>query len=300
MNPKELLIDKSLVEHLISSQFPKWKNLPITPVTPGGWDNRTFRLGRNMLVRMPSAKRYEYSIQKEQKWLSKLAPHLPLLIPHPLALGKPDFAYPYEWSIYGWIEGETAEKGSISNYRNFAISLSHFLIALQNIDSTSGPVAGAHNFYRGGSLRVYDSEVRQAITILEGKIDKKTVIEIWETALETSWNQPPVWVHGDISLANLLLKNGHLYAIIDFGGLAIGDPSCDLAITWTFFTGEVRKIFQKTFSFDSHTWARGRAWTLWKALIIASGLSQTNSLESKKCWQIIHEILKDHKTIQKM
>lgn len=185
--------------------------------------------------------------------------------------------------VHIWIEGETAEKGSISNYRNFAISLSHFLIALQNIDSTSGPVAGAHNFYRGGSLRVYDSEVRQAITILEGKIDKKTVIEIWETALATSWNQPPVWVHGDISFTNLLLKNGHLYVVLDFRGIAIGDPSCDLAITWTFFTGEVRKIFQKTFSFDSHTWGRGRAWTLWKALIIASGLSQTNSLESKKC-----------------
>lgn len=299
MNAKQVLIDKSLVHH-VSTQFPEWKNLTITPVEPGGWDNRTFRLGKNMLVRMSSAKRYEYGIQKEQKWLPKLAPHLPLLIPYPIALGKPDLAYPYEWSIYRWIEGETAEKGPISNYANFAISLAQFLIALQNIDSTNGPMAGAHNFYRGGSLRVYDSEMRQAITLLKGKIDKKTVIEIWESALATSWNQSPVWVHGDISPGNLLVKNGQLYAIIDFGGLAIGDPACDLGITWTFFTGESREIFRKTFSFDSETWARGRAWTLWKALIIASGLSQTNNLEGKKCWQIINEILQDHKTMQKM
>lgn len=298
MHDKQPLINELLVQNLIDTQFPEWKNLPIIPVTPGGWDNKTFRLGKNMLVRMPSNKKYEYSVQKEQIWLPKLAPHLPLLIPEPLAFGKPGSGYPYEWSIYRWIEGETVEESSISSYRSFAISLAQFLIALQNINCTNGPVPGAQNFYRGGSLNVYDSEIRRAITIVKDKIDSKTAMEIWETALATSWNKLPVWVHGDISIGNLLLKKGHLIAVIDFGGLAIGDPSCDLAITWTFFTEEIRETFRKMFLFDADTWARGRAWTLWKALLIASGLSQTNSIEGRKCWQIINEVLEDHKSIK--
>lgn len=133
---------------------------------------------------------------------------------------------------------------------------------------------------------------------MNDKIDMKSVIEIWETALATSWNKLPMWVHGDISISNLLVKEGQLSAVIDFGGLAVGDPACDLAITWTLFKGESREVFRRMLPLDAETWVRGRAWTLWKALIIASGLSKTNNLEARKCWQIINEVLVDHKSIQ--
>ncbi len=118
---------------------------------------------------------------------------------------------------------------------------------------------------------------------------------MWDIALITSWIKPPVWVHGDISVGNLLVNAGQLSAIIDFGGLAIGDPACDLAIAWTLFKGDDREIFRATLSLDSGTWARGRAWTLWKALISASGVSKPNNWECKRCWSIIDEVIKDHR-----
>lgn len=294
MNNNHPSINETLVQSLISTQFPQWKNFPIIPIVPGGWDNRTFRLGKDMVVRMPSAKRYANSIKKEQKWLPKLAPFLPLSIPQPLALGKPGKGYPYNWSTYRWLNGETVQQQLVNDYRKFAISLAEFLNALENIDSTSGPVPGKHNFYRGGSIKIYDSEIRKAISLLERKINTKAVIEIWEIALGTSWNKPPVWVHGDISVNNLLVNEGQLSAVIDFGQLAVGDPACDLTIAWTFLKGESRQAFRSILSLDSGTWARGCAWTLWKALIIASGLSKTNTSESKRCWLTINEVIKDY------
>ena len=145
---------------------------------------------------------------------------------------------------------------------------------------------------RGGPLAIYDDETRQALAILKDKIDIKAATEVWEAALATTWNKPSVWVHGDISLGNLLVQNGQLSAVIDFGGLAIGDPACDLAIAWTYFKGESREVFRSTLDFDEGTWARGRGWTLWKALIVAAEICETNNIEGKDCWRIIDEVMR--------
>lgn len=295
---KKLNIETELVHRLVTHQFPEWKNLYIKPVANSGWDNKTFHLGDQMLIRMPSAEKYVAQVEKEQSWLPKLAPFLPLSIPIPLALGVPEDSYPYKWSIYRWIEGEAAGSAYISNLCEFAKSLGNFLSALQTIDTTGGPLAGMHSFYRGGSLETYDQEVREAVLALTGKIDSQTVTEIWEKALMTKWKSSPVWVHGDISMGNLLVQNGQLAAVIDFGQLAVGDPACDLAITWTQFKDESRDVFRKTLSLDADTWARGRAWTLWKALI-AAGFTNPSNKESAQCWHIIDEIIADHKQTQK-
>jgi aminoglycoside phosphotransferase (APT) family kinase protein len=191
--------------------------------------------------------------------LPKLAPLLPLSIPIPLAVGKAEEQYPWKWSIYQWIEGESAGTTHISNLGEFAKTLGDFLSALQSIDSTGGPLPGLHSFYRGGSSETYDSQTREAILVLREKIDRNTVIEIWEKALMTKWKTSPVWVHGDSSLGNLLVKNGQLIAVIDFGQLAIGDPACDLMVTWALFKDESRDVFRKTLCLDVDTWARGRA-----------------------------------------
>src|SRR5205823_2761330 len=174
-------------------------------------------------------------VEKEQYWLPKLASLLPLSIPIPLEMGKPNKEYPWHWSIYHYLPGESAASATISNLNDFALSLAQFLVALQHIDATSGPLAGEHSFYRGGALTIYDTETRQAIANLKEKIDEAVVTEIWETAIATTWDKPPVWVHGDMSAGNLLVQNGTLSAVIDFGQLAVGDPACDLAIAWTFF-----------------------------------------------------------------
>lgn len=289
------MIDITLVKQLVSSQFPRWKDLPISPVKVSGWDNRTFHLGKHMLVRMPSAEEYAVQVDKEHLWLPKLAPFLPFSIPVPLGLGKPEFGYPWNWSIYGWLEGETAVSGYIDNLCDFASKLARFLISLQSIDSYGGPLSGPHNFYRGGSLEVYDTQTRQAISILKDKIDVNLAIDIWETALSTSWNKLPVWIHGDVSPGNLLVLNGKLSAVIDFGMMGVGDPACDLVIAWTFFKGDSREVFRKVLQMDSGTWARGRAWALWKALIVASGLTGTNAVEIAQAWPVINEVFEEYK-----
>ena len=288
------IIDRHLVQRLVENQFPQWKNLPIEPVIPGGWDNRTFRLAKQMLVRLPSAAAYAANVEKEQTWLPRLAPFLPLVIPEPLAMGKPSGNYPWAWSVYRWIEGDTASSVYITNLSDFAADLAQFLTALQRIDTTGGPPPGKHNFYRGGALSTYDNETRQALIVLKGKINVDAATHVWEAALATTWSHSPVWIHGDISPGNLLVYQGRLKAVIDFGGLAVGDPACDLAIAWTMFKDESREVFRKLLHLDTDTWARGRGWTLWKALIVAAGFTNPDNIEARQCWNIINEVLADN------
>ena len=285
------VIDDTLVRRMVAAQFPQWADLPVRSAAVGGWDNKTFRLGEQMIVRLPSAADYSVQVEKEHRWLPKLAPLLPLSIPTPLAIGEPAGDYPWRWSIYRWIEGDTAVPERIGDLSDFAASLAQFLIALQRIDTTDGPRPGPHNFYRGGSLTTYDAETRRAIGLLKGKIDTEAATEVWEAALETTWDCPPVWIHGDVSAGNLLVKAGRLSSVIDFGMLGVGDPACDLSIAWTFFSGESREAFRAMLPLDAGTWARGRAWTLWKALIFAAGLTETNAVEAARPWRVIDEVL---------
>ena len=227
----QMEIDSELVRNLIGQQFPQWVHLPIRPVEPGGWDNRTFRLGNDMSVRLPSAERYVAQVEKEHRWLPVIAPHLPLPVPVPLARGVPAEGYPWPWSVYRWLEGEPASDGHIADLDRFARSLADFLNALYRIDASGGPAAGAHNFHRGGTLAVYDAETRAALTALADRIDVVNADKVWRDALASEWRMPPVWVHGDVAIGNLLVRNGELCGVIDFGSMAVGDPACDLVIS---------------------------------------------------------------------
>jgi aminoglycoside phosphotransferase (APT) family kinase protein len=294
MNINEVDIDEALVRRLLVAQFPQWADLPITPAVPQGWDNRTFRLGEHMTVRLPSADRYAAQVEKEHRWLPRLAPYLPLPIPVPLARGAPASDYPWPWSVYRWIEGETATTGRIADSRRFATALARFLTALQRIDTTDGPPPGPHNFFRGGPPRVYDTETRQAIIALEDEIDTGGATAVWEAALAATWHGSPVWVHGDVATGNLLIKDGRLSAVIDFGTSGVGDPSCDLAIAWTLFEGNARDAFRASLGLDGATWARGRGWTLWKALITLSDHKGTVTPVEREARRVIDEVLADH------
>ncbi len=260
-------MDASLARRLIASQFPQWKGLPVSEVAQSGWDNRTFHLGDEMAVRLPSSEAYSSQATKEHRWLPVLAPHLPLAIPQPLALGQPDENYPWLWSVRRWIEGESARPERIADLNQFAKALGAFLAALQGIDATGGPAPGPQNFYRGGPLSMYGAETHRAIDALKGEIDAQAATAIWGQALAASWTGAPVWLHGDVSADNLLVKHGRLCAVIDFGQLAVGDPACDLTIAWTLFSGPSRSDFRHALPLDENTWARSRGWTLWKALI---------------------------------
>jgi len=288
------VIDETLVRRLVTAQFPEWAHLPVGSVETGGWDNRIFHLGENMLVRLPSADDYSAQVEKEHRWLSRLAPALPLPIPTALAMGEPASGYPWRWSIYEWIEGDIAVPERIGDLTRFATGLAQFLVALQRIDPTDGPRPGPQNFYRGGSLTTYDAETMKAITALRDRIDVDVATHAWETALKTTWERPPVWIHGDVSAGNLLTQAGRLSAVIDFGMLGVGDPACDLAIAWTLFEGESREAFRDALTLDADTWNRGCAWALWKALIVAAGLSEANVIEMARPLHVINEVLEAH------
>jgi aminoglycoside phosphotransferase (APT) family kinase protein len=287
-------IDVTLARRLVAGQFPKWADLPIAPVAPGGWDNRTFRLGKRLLVRLPSAEHYAPQVEKEQRWLPSLAPRLPLAIPLPAAMGVPGEGYPWPWSVYEWLEGAPAEPSRIADPVRFAADLAGFLKALHAIDPRDGPLFGAHSFQRGGPPAVYDGETRRAIAALDGLIDAGAVTAVWEAALAATWTGPPVWVHGDFAAGNLLVRDGALTAVIDFGCCAVGDPACDLAIAWTFLEGEAREAFRDGLPLDAGAWARGRGWTLWKALIVMAGLPGANPRDADASRRIIDDVIADH------
>ena len=291
MQHDKVPVDASLVRRLVSTQFPQWAHLPIRPVELGGWDNRTFHLGERMTVRLPSAAAYALQVEKEHHWLPRLAPHLPLPIPVPLAMGQPADGYPWHWSVYRWLDGEVASIECIADLRQFAIDLAEFLVALYRIDATGGPPPGPQNFYRGGSLTVYDDETRQAIAALEGAIDTKAATAVWEAALAATWRGSPVWVHGDVAAGNLLVRDGRLSAVIDFGTSGVGDPACDLAIAWTLLAGESRETFRAALPLDDGTWTRGRGWTLWKALITLAALPDANALAASASRRIADHVL---------
>jgi aminoglycoside phosphotransferase (APT) family kinase protein len=266
------LVEKSditpqLVSELVATQFPLWADLPVSPVPLDGWDNTTFRLGNDMLVRLPSAERYVAQVEKEHHWLPRLAGQLPLPIPRPLARGVPGSAYPFPWSVYRWLSGEPASAGSVQDLVRFAADLAAFLSALYRIDSDGGPDAGPHSFFRGGPVATYEAEARAAIAALTGVIDARAAGAVWDAAVSAPQAVIPVWVHGDVAGSNLLVVDGHLSAAIDFGCSAVGDPACDLVVAWTFFTGESRQAFRAALAFDDATWARARGWALWKAAI---------------------------------
>jgi aminoglycoside phosphotransferase (APT) family kinase protein len=264
--PQRIAVGAEQVCRLIERQFPQWAGLPVQPVINGGWDNWTFHLGAAMLVRLPSASEYALAVGKEHRWLPVLAPQLPLPVPVPLAKGEPGAGYPYQWSVYPWLAGEPASADGIADPVRFAVDLAGFLTALRGIDPAGGPRPGKHNWFRGGPLRTYDGQARNALAELDGRIDADLVRQIWDDALDARWDGAESWFHGDVAEGNLLLSDGQLAAVIDFGTCGVGDPACDLAIAWTLLTAEGRQAFRERMPTGPTEWARGRGWALWKTL----------------------------------
>ena len=218
-----------------------------------------------MTVRLPSGKDYVSQVEKENLWLPYLQEHLDYPISKPLAIGKPTDDYPYPWSIYQWIQGNTLFECPHINQKQFVKELADALKKLQAVDCQNGPDAGSHNFYRGGNLKVYHQATLDALKSLENRLPVQKLHAIWNQCISKVYTDQPVWVHGDIAPGNILIQNKKFYGLIDFGILAVGDPACDYAMAWTYFDEEARHIFLEGLSRDMINRARG--WALWKALI---------------------------------
>lgn len=286
-------INKLLARKLIAEQFPEYFNLPITDVEKQGLDNRTYRLGEHMLIRMPRAAEYAEKVAIEQELLPQLAKRLRVSIPAPIKMGKPSTDYPYPFSIYRWLSGKSINLLTLTEQEKeqLAYELAKFLKELQSITDIEGPEPGQHNWWRGDHVSVYDKGAREQIAELAEIIDASQLLALWDQACVTKWNNHPIWIHGDFAIGNILMDGGKLSAVIDFGGAAVGDPACDLVIAWTYLSGKAREVFMSKMDLDEDTWLRARAWALWKATFELCQIADKNSPESGLQKRIIDEVM---------
>jgi aminoglycoside phosphotransferase (APT) family kinase protein len=294
MHGNEIDTDASLVGRLLTAQFPQWADLPIRLVHSAGTDNALYRLGDDMVVRLPRIPSATGQVAKEHRWLPRLDPLLPLAIPVPLAMGKPGEGYPWHWSVYRWLEGENASIERLADPQQAAVDLAQFILALQKIDAADGPPPGVYNAFRGEPLARRDRRTCEAITALDGTVDADAAAAVWETAMDApAWHGPPVWLHGDLQPGNLLAVQGRLSAVIDFGCLGVGDPACDVMAAWLFLSAETRDVFRAALPVDDATWARGRGWALSFGLIAFPYYEDTNPALAGIARRAIDETLTD-------
>lgn len=255
----EVPIDTPLVRRLVTAQFPQWASLPIEPVESAGWDNTIFRLGHNLAVRLPRRRVSAEHIRAEHQWLPVLAPHLPLPVPVPVGRGMPGDGYPWHWTVCPWLSGDLAALACVADPGRAAGRLARFVAALQSID----PAGGTPHEFRGVSLAAHDHSARTAAALLQHSVDPGSALAVWHAALAVpEWTGQPVWMHGDLHPANLLVENHELSAVIDFGLLGVGDPACDLSVAWTNLSADSRDVFRRALAVDDATWSRGRGWAL--------------------------------------
>ena len=249
-----------LVGRLVAKQFPQWADLPIAKVRSAGTDNLIYRLGDDKAVRLPRIPSAARHVDTQQRWLPQLAPLLPLPIPVPLAKGAPDEGFPFPWSVCRWVDGDNAVDQPIVDLPDAAIRLGRFVAALQRCDTTGAPPS-----VRATPVTAGDDDVRSAIAHLgaDGTVDPAAATAAWESALAAqTWDGASVWVHADLHPGNLLVRQGRLAAVIDFGLLGVGDPACDLLPAWTLLTAQTRELFRAEVGVDDATWTRGRGWGL--------------------------------------
>ena len=295
MHADELDTDAALVERLLIEQFPHWADLPIEPVLPMGTDNALYRLGDDMVVRLPRRPRDSITLEKERWWLPKLAPLLPLAVPVPLAAGTPGDTFPLAWSVYTWLSGENATLERVTDPSRAASDLARFVDALQQIDPSGGPPPGEHNAFRGVPVADRDEATRSAIVSLGSSIDDRAVVA-WEAALRaTEWEREPVWIHGDLDSRNVLAEDGRLSAVVDFGCLGVGDPAYDVMVAWKMLSRDSREGFRSALAVDDATWARARGLALSQSLMaLAYYTLETNAVLVLEARRWLAEILADN------
>lgn len=256
-------IDAPLVRRLVDAQFPQWADLPLTLLDPAGSDHVIYRLGEELSVRLPRHPGAVGQARKECEWLPRLAPHLPLIVPAPVEVGEPAFGYPWPWAVNRWLDGEVASVDVLAESPETAGRLAQFLTALQRFAPEEIPALRGRDDFIAGPLADRDRATRAAIAKTAGVFDAAAMTELWDAALDApGWDGPAVWFHGDFHTGNLLTLDGHLSAVIDFGGLGVGDPSRDLMIAFTLMSATSRAVFRTALGVDDATWLRGRGWAL--------------------------------------
>jgi aminoglycoside phosphotransferase (APT) family kinase protein len=292
MHDGEVDIDADLVGRLVAAQFPQFADLPIRAVSSSGTVNAIYRLGDHLYARLPRMRRWARSLDRECHWLPKLAPQLALRVPEPIGAGHPTSPYPCSWAIYRWIDGQPYADELVDDEVQAAKDLARFVAQLRRI----APVVGAP---RGGRkpLRELDAVTRAAIESARGVIDSDAATAAWERALHApAWNGTPVWIHTDLLRPNLLVRDGRLCAVIDFGGVGVGDPAADVIAAWSVFSHTGRGVFRAALDVDDGTWDRARGFALHQAALIIPYYGESNPAFVASAKRTIEEILADRTT----
>ncbi|HEX7167773.1 MAG TPA: aminoglycoside phosphotransferase family protein [Acidimicrobiales bacterium] len=295
MHTDEVDVDEALVRDLVASQLPHLAGLPMERIEAWGTDHVIFRLGGDLSVRLPKIAWAAHQGEKERRWLPVLAPHLPVEVPVPVFVGEPAGDYPFHWYVSPWLDGANPDLEGATNLVQLANDLASFVRALQRIDPV-GARPGKRG-HRGGPLADADEHTRVRAEDLRGddRLDVDLLLSAWEAGVHAPpWGGPPRWVHADLSDGNLLVRDGRLSGVIDWGSLVAGDPAIELIGAWQFFDDESRATYRDALGFvDEAMWLRGRAWAVSAAIQALPYYRDTNQDIVARSWRAIRAVMRD-------
>ena len=288
MHDGELDLDAELVGNLVATQFPRLADRPIRRVRSTGTVNAIFRIGDDLCARLPRMESWAEDLRRELRWLPYLGPRLSLPVPVPVELGRPDHSYPFFWAIYEWIDGRPYADDLVEDEHRAAADLARFVTELRRIDTTGAPAAGRR------PLRELDAVTREMIGSAHDVIDSEAAAAAWDRALEAPpWTGTPVWIHTDLLRPNVLVRDGRISAVIDFGGAGVGDPAADLIAAWSVFGPTGRSSFRAALDVDDGSWNRARGFALHQAALIIPYYRETNPGFVASARRTVEEILAD-------
>lgn len=273
LHENEVPVDEEVIRSLLAEQCPQWTGLSLTPAG-AGTENTMYRLGDDLLLRLPRTADKAHALRKEREWLPRLAAELPHLIPEPVHAGAPAAAFPLPWAVFRWIDGEEVRPDTVQDWAALGADLAAVVRDLHRIDLMGATRAGDLSWYRGGSLRACDEWITTCLADCRATVGERMDVD----ALERMWRaglalpeptRPHVWLHGDLKPTNLLVRDGRLHAVIDFGALSIGLPDAEHATVWD-LPAQARHAYWDAIGIDDATWTRARAWAI---AVGASGIS---------------------------
>ena len=288
MHDAEVAIGHGLVTALLADQFPRLAGLPVVEVRPPGTVNAVYRVGDGWCVRLPRTAEWAAGLEREWAWLPRIARHVSLRVPEPVALGKPSEAYPFVWAVYRWIEGERYAVAHVPDEVDAAERLAGFVTDLRTLDPAGAPAAGRR------PLAELDRPTREAIHAARGMVDADAALAAWDQALTApGWRGPAQWVHADLLRPNLLVRGGRLYAVLDFGGAGVGDPASDVAAAWSVFGPAGRAAYRRALDADDGTWLRARGLALHQAALIIPYYARSNPDFAADARRTVEQLLAD-------
>ena len=287
MHTHEVAVDEALVRRLLASQMPALVDLPLTAVEPWGTDNAIWRLGDELVLRLPRIEWARTQVDREAMWLPRLAAYLPVEVPEPVAVGEPGEGYPYRWAVHRWLHGEPASLGRIEDPAAFALQVVDVVEALRHVPVDGAPTASN----RSRPLAEYDAPTRAAIERASHLIDADAALAVWEEALAAPPHEgPPVWVHADLE-GNCIVRDGRLTGLVDWGSACAGDPAVDVQVVWSpLFTPDSRRVFLDALGVDEATLARSRGAAISQACAALPYYLDTYPLIVERSWHKLAEL----------